>query len=95
MCEFHGSNCNGLGDIWWTDKCSYFSSIDETARLAITAVFCPGLKKGTVLLEEKIFKKGTFVREITYLRALSHAELFSEGTLTLHKLWATQPMFEM
>ena len=28
MCEFHGSNCNGLGDIWWTDKCIYFSSID-------------------------------------------------------------------
>ena len=28
MCEFHGSNCNGLGDIWWTDKCIYFSSIE-------------------------------------------------------------------
>ena len=27
MCEFHGSNCNGLGDIWWTDKCIYFSGI--------------------------------------------------------------------
>ena len=27
------------------------------------------------------------------LRALSHWELFSEGTL--HKLWATQPIFEM
>ena len=49
---------------------------------------------GTVLLEEKILKKGTLVREITsYLRALSHAELFCEGTL--HKLWATQPIFEM
>ena len=31
MCEFHGSNCNGLGDIWWTDKCIYFSSIDDAA----------------------------------------------------------------
>ena len=20
MCEFHDSNGNGLGDIWWTDK---------------------------------------------------------------------------
>ena len=20
MCEFHGSNGNGFGDIWWTDK---------------------------------------------------------------------------
>ena len=28
MCEFHNSKSNGLGDIWWTDKCSYFSSID-------------------------------------------------------------------
>ena len=27
MCEFHDANCNGLGDIWWTDKCMYFSSI--------------------------------------------------------------------
>ena len=43
-----------------------FIYYNETARLAITAVFCPGLKKGTVLLEEKIFKKGTFVREITF-----------------------------
>ena len=28
MCEFQESNCNGFGDIWWTDKCIYFSSID-------------------------------------------------------------------
>ena len=28
MCEFPGSNGNGLGDIWWTDKLFYFSSID-------------------------------------------------------------------
>ena len=28
MCEFHDSNSNGLGDMWWTDKCTYFSSID-------------------------------------------------------------------
>ena len=28
MCEFHDCNCNGLGDISWTDKCMYFSSID-------------------------------------------------------------------
>ena len=26
MCDCHDSN--GLGDIWWTDKLSYFSSID-------------------------------------------------------------------
>ena len=29
MCEFHDSNCNGLGDMWWTDKCIYFSNIDD------------------------------------------------------------------
>ena len=29
MCEFHDSNGNGLGDIWWTDKFIYFSSIDD------------------------------------------------------------------
>ena len=28
MCEFHDANGNGLGDMWWTDKCMYFSSID-------------------------------------------------------------------
>ena len=28
MCEFHDSNCNGFGDMWWTDKCTYLSSID-------------------------------------------------------------------
>ena len=31
MCEFHNSNSNGLGDMWWTDKCIYFSSIDGPA----------------------------------------------------------------
>ena len=30
MCEFHDSNGNGFGDMWWTDKCTYFSSIDVT-----------------------------------------------------------------
>ena len=25
MCEFHDSNGNSLGDIWWTDKFIYFS----------------------------------------------------------------------
>ena len=28
VCEFHGSNDNGFGDIWWTDNPIYFSSID-------------------------------------------------------------------
>ena len=25
MCEFHDSNDNGFGDIWWTDKLIYFN----------------------------------------------------------------------
>ena len=29
MCEFHDSNANGFGDIWWTDKLIYFSRIDD------------------------------------------------------------------
>ena len=32
MCEFHGSNGNGFGDIWWTDNPVYFSSIDICLR---------------------------------------------------------------
>ena len=28
MYEFHDSNGNGFGDIWWADKLIYFSSID-------------------------------------------------------------------
>ena len=34
MCEFHGSNSNGFGDIWWTDNPIYFSSIDVGPSLA-------------------------------------------------------------
>ena len=26
---FHDSNGNGFGDMWWTDKCTYFSSIED------------------------------------------------------------------
>ena len=29
MCEFRDSNDNGFGDIRWTDKLIYFSSIDN------------------------------------------------------------------
>ena len=32
MCEFHESTFNGFGDIWWTDKPIYFSSIDGSGR---------------------------------------------------------------
>ena len=41
MCEFHDSNCNGFGDMWWTDKCIYFSSIGETASGQKGAVLTP------------------------------------------------------
>ena len=35
MCEFHDSNCNGFGDMWWTDKCTYFSSSIDRARITL------------------------------------------------------------
>ena len=58
-------------------------------RLTPPTVFYPGLKNGMVLLEEK----GHFCSRNYILRALSRGELFYEDTL--HKLWATHPMFEM
>ena len=36
MCEFHESTCNGLGDIWWPDNPSHFSSIDNEQHLDAT-----------------------------------------------------------
>ena len=33
MCEFHDSNGNGLGDIWWTDKSSYYRSHDISIHM--------------------------------------------------------------
>ena len=45
MCEFHDCNCNGLGDMWWTDKCTYFSSIyshSHTVYLPMTGELHPG-----------------------------------------------------
>ena len=35
MCEFHGSNGNGFGDIWWTDNPIYFSSIEGEAPMVM------------------------------------------------------------
>ena len=42
MCEFHDSNCNGLGDMWWTDTCIYFSIIDVTSVHYHTIMITPG-----------------------------------------------------
>ena len=66
--------------------------LEISARLAIAAVFCPGSKKAQSCLRKNL-KKGNFCSRNYILRALSHAELFSEGTV--HKLLATQPIFEM
>ena len=33
MCECHNYISNGLGDMWRTDKCTYFSSIDNIPHL--------------------------------------------------------------
>ena len=32
MCEFHDSNGNGFGDIWWTDNPIYFGNIDDAVN---------------------------------------------------------------
>ena len=48
MCEFHDARCNVFGDMWWTDKCTYFSSIDYgmlTYSVRIDTVICGNLKK--------------------------------------------------
>ena len=39
MCEFHNANSNRLGDMWWTGKCTYFSSIDGRAYRKSSHVF--------------------------------------------------------
>ena len=40
MCEFHGSNGNGFGDIWWTDNPIYFSSIDVPMKSKGNGLSC-------------------------------------------------------
>ena len=47
MCEFHDCNGNGLGDIWWTDKLIYFSSVDNATNDKV-------LRGGT---EKKLMKR--------------------------------------
>ena len=34
MSEFHGSNGNGFGDIWWTDNPIYFSSMNVSIMMS-------------------------------------------------------------
>ena len=34
MCEFHGSNGNGFGDIWWTDNPINFSSMNVSIMMS-------------------------------------------------------------
>ena len=41
MCAFHDSNCNGFGDVWWTDKCTYFSSIDYIPLFPVLILLGP------------------------------------------------------
>ena len=40
MREFHGSNGNGFGDIWWTDKFFYFSNCIDFACFARLEFSC-------------------------------------------------------
>ena len=62
MCEFHDCNCNGLGDIWWTDKCMYFSSIDDginekigTALVPYTLFTLPNLHAAKACIPNLVF----------------------------------------
>ncbi len=43
VCEFHGSNGNGFGDIWWTDNPIYFSSIVYCIDVIITTTVVSNL----------------------------------------------------
>ena len=54
MCEFHGSNGNGFGDIWWTDNPIYFSSIDMAARDLLGGLFLLG---GTRVPTEVVYSR--------------------------------------
>ena len=61
MCEFHDCNCNGLGDIWWTDKCMYFSSIDcnscsRQAVLTVHVLYCKINLSVTALVEGSVVR---------------------------------------
>ena len=49
MCQFHGSNGNGLGDIWWTDKFFYISIIDSWIQL--NCITCCLLCKTVILID--------------------------------------------
>ena len=60
MCEFHDSNCNGFGDKWWTDKCTYFSSIllhlCNAHKHTLTVAFsCTNTQKLTRILLRPLF----------------------------------------
>ena len=57
-------------------------SFVKKSRAAIT-VFCPGLKKGMVLIEDKghFCSRNYILRALSRAKLLSHADLFSEGTL--------------
>ena len=70
-------------------KGKHYPTADSSTTTHTHSVFCSGLKKGMVLIEEK----GHFCSRNYILRELLCAKLFSEGTL--HKFWATHLMFEM
>ena len=48
MCEFNDSNGNVFGDIWWTDKLIYFSSIDSYSF--VSCAWCQILRCRTTVM---------------------------------------------
>ena len=54
MCEFHVSSVNGFGDIWWTDKLIYFSSIDvKGTRHNYEKIMSANLHMSTYIIKKK------------------------------------------
>ena len=71
MCEFHDSNGNGFGDIWWTDKHFYLSNIIDEEMLEQMAFFA-GLmsiqdKRAFCLLSSLVLSSSTSLAELTSL----------------------------
>ena len=43
MCEFHDSNCNGFGDMWWTDNREISFQIGRSGDFHESSQICPFL----------------------------------------------------
>ena len=74
MCEFQESNCKGFGDMWWTDKCTYFSSIESGFDRRHVAEAALAMREVMAREEEPSFviKDPRYVKESTNCTSLLH-----------------------